>query len=96
MKWFRFPSVRDVLAYESLSETGFGILPTLPAFRPNLYVDISAFRERKLDLMALYCGEMGTFPFPRSAEVMRAQAALHGSAAGCAAAEAFMLLKGIR
>jgi len=95
-KWFRHGSVRRVLAYETLSETDFGLDPDRKGFRPNVYIDISGHLEKKLEIMHLYDGELAAPPFPRSAEAVRALAALRGSAAGCGAAEAFMLLKETR
>jgi len=95
-KSFRHPSVRSVYAYETLSETEFGMRPDDPGFHPNLFVDISAWLDRKVEIMKLFAGEMGTFPFPRSEECLRAQAMLRGSQAGLHAAEAFMVLKEIR
>lgn len=95
-KSFRHPSVKRVLAYETLSETEFGLRPDDPGFRPNVFVDIAAQLERKLGVLRLFAGELGEFPFPRSETCVRAQAALRGSQAGTAAAEAFMLLKEIR
>lgn len=91
-KSFNHPSVCRVLAYEALSETDFGINPAL-AFRPNSFSDISAELEEKLRIMGFFAGETGAFPFPRSAEALRALAAVRGVVAGCAAAEAFMVLK---
>jgi LmbE family N-acetylglucosaminyl deacetylase len=91
-KWFRNPSVRRVMAYETISETGFG-LSSERIFHPNYFVDISEFLERKLEVMAVYNSEMDEFPFPRSAEAVRAQAAVRGAASGFAAAEAFQLLR---
>lgn len=91
-KWFRHPSVRRVLAYETISETGFG-LGAESCFCPNYFVDISAFLERKLEIMAIYETELGDFPFPRSLEAIRALAAVRGAAAGFKAAEAFQLLR---
>lgn len=95
-KSFRHPSVKRVYAYETLSETEFGLRPDDPGFRPNLFVDIGDRLERKLKILHMYAGEMGAFPFPRSEECVRAQAALRGSLAGVRAAEAFMVLKEIR
>ena len=91
-KWFRFPTVRRVLAYETLSETDFGIDPTEAPFRPNTFSDISAHLEEKMALVREYQTELADFPFPRSEEALRAQAAVRGAQAGCKAAEAFMLL----
>lgn len=95
-KTFRYPSIRKIYAYETLSETEFGLRPDDSGFRPNLFLDISAWLEKKIEIMRMYSGEMGAFPFPRSEECIRAQAALRGSQAGAMAAEAFMILKEIR
>jgi LmbE family N-acetylglucosaminyl deacetylase len=92
-KWFRYPSVKRVLAYETLSETDFGINPDSNGFRPNVFVDISEFLKQKLEIMRVFKSELGEFPFPRSEQAIRALAALRGASAGCEAAEAFMLLK---
>lgn len=95
-KSFRQPSVRRLLAYETLSETEFGMRTDDAGFRPNVFVDTTAYIERKLEMMRLFAGEMAEFPFPRSETCLRAQSALRGSQAGVRAAEAFMLLKEIR
>lgn len=95
IKTFRYPSVRSVRAYETLSETEYGVKPEDPGFRPNLFVDISDFLDRKLEIMAIYASEMAQFPFPRSDVALRAQAQLRGTQCGATAAEAFMLLKEI-
>jgi LmbE family N-acetylglucosaminyl deacetylase len=91
-KWFRYPSINRILAYETLSETDFG-LSTEQAFRPNVFVDIESFLDRKLQAMEVYKSEMGEFPFPRSREAIRALAAVRGAASGFKAAEAFELLR---
>lgn len=94
-KPFRYPSVRRVLVYETPSETDFGLDPDRGGFRPNVYVDVTAHLERKLEVLRLYAGEMGVHPFPRNEDAIRARAILHGSVAGAPAAEAFMLLREI-
>lgn len=94
-KWFRYPFVKRILACDIVSETDFGLAPDGLAFRPNFYVDISAWLDRKIAIMRLYEGEMGEHPFPRSELAMRALASLRGAQSGFAAAEAFMLLKEI-
>lgn len=90
-KWFRYPSIRRVRVYETPSETGFGLGSDV--FHPNLFSDITPHLDSKLAAMRLYEGEMGTFPFPRSEEAIRALAALRGSQCGRNAAEAFMSLR---
>jgi len=94
-KWFRFESIKRILAYETLSETDFAINPDINAFTPNVFVDISEFLQEKLQIMQIYKSEMGLFPFPRSEKAIVALSQIRGAAAGCEAAEAFMLLKEI-
>jgi LmbE family N-acetylglucosaminyl deacetylase len=91
-KWFRYPFVRRVLAYETVSETESG-LDVGCIFQPNVFVDIEKSLERKLEIMAIYQSELGAFPFPRSIEAVRALAKLRGMASGFMAAEAFQLLR---
>ena len=91
-KWFRYPSVKRVLAYETLSETDFG-LGADQGFRPNVFVNIEPFLNDKLRAMEIYASELGAFPFPRSNEAVRALASLRGAASGFRAAEAFELLR---
>lgn len=50
-KVFRYPSIRSVLAYETLSETEFGLKPEDPGFRPNLFINIGAYLDRKIEIM---------------------------------------------
>lgn len=95
-KSFRYPSIRAVYVYETLSETEFGLRTDDPGFRPNHFVDISRWLEKKIEIMRSYAGEMGEFPFPRSETCIRAQAALRGSQAGTIAAEAFMMVREVR
>jgi len=92
-KWFRYPSIKRVLAYETLSETDFGLGTDKGGFCPNVFVDIEPFLDQKLRAMEIYKSEVGAFPFPRSHEAIRALAAVRGVAAGFKAAEAFHLLR---
>lgn len=94
-KWFRYPSIRRVLCYETLSETEFGLNPEGAKFMPNSFVDISSYIDRKIEIAQMYETEMGEFPFPRSAKAFRALAEVRGAACGCLAAESFMLLREI-
>lgn len=91
-KWFRYPSVKRVLAYETLSETDFG-LGVSQAFRPNVFINIEPYLDHKLRAMDIYSSELGNFPFPRSHEAIRALATIRGAVSGFMAAEAFELLR---
>lgn len=91
-KWFRYPSVKRVLAYETLSETDFGLYPSL-TFRPNYFVNIQEYLETKMKAMNVYSSELGVHPFPRSLDAIKALAILRGATSGFKAAEAFELLR---
>ena len=93
-KWFRSPSIKRILAYETLSETEFGLEPS-KRFHPNVYVNIEGFLETKLKAMSIYSSEIQNFPFPRSSEAISALAVLRGSTSGFKEAEAFELLREI-
>jgi len=94
-KWFRYPSIRRVLAYETLSETEFGLDQQNP-FQPNVFVNISEYLERKVKLLKIYQSELEKFPFPRSEEAIRALAHLRGSQSGFKAAESFVMLRELK
>lgn len=94
-KSFRYPFVKKVLAYETLSETDFGINPDHNGFRPNLFVDISKYLDKKIEIMKMFESEIGDFPFPRSEKAIRSLAAVRGAACGAQAAESFMILREI-
>lgn len=95
-KSFRYPSIRCIRAYETLSETDFSLADgAVSAFSPNCFVDISDYLPGKLDALSLYGSEMGQHPFPRSEQSVKALATLRGTVAGCDAAEAFMTLREI-
>ena len=95
-KTFRYPSIRDVLVYETLSETNFNINPLYPSFTPNIYIDISPFFERKLQLLQNYDSEFLPHPFARSLDSVKSLAMLRGSEISQPFAESFWLLKSIQ
>ncbi len=92
-KSFRYPFVKQVLMYETISETEFA--PALPekAFIPNYFVDVTPWHAEKLELMGIYASEMGEHPFPRSLRNMEALATFRGASVGVEYAEAFQLIK---
>ena len=91
-KVFRAPFIRQILAYETISETD--ALPRMneSLFNPNVYLDISDYLEKKVQLMRIYESEGGEFPFPRSGEAITALAKYRGSQSGLLAAEAYELV----
>lgn len=91
-KWFRYPSLKRILAYETLSETDC-ILDVEVAFKPNFFIDITTHLEKKIQLLSCYQSELGEFPFPRSETAVRSLAQVRGAQSGFLAAEAFQLLR---
>ena len=89
-KWFRFPTIKKILSYETLSETNWS--QNNGFFKPNVFIDISKYLEQKIRIMNIYKTEIEPFPFPRNEKTIRAQSALNGSQSGFKAAEAFELL----
>lgn len=88
--------VRDIYAFEVPSSTEWAFQRVEPAFRPNVFLDVSATLEIKIQAMSCYKSEVRKFPHPRSPEALRAIAARWGSVVGFQAAEAFDLVRSVR
>jgi len=95
-KQFRYPFIKRVLMYETLSETEFTPALSENAFIPNVFIDISDYLEEKLKIMELYNTEIMPDPLPRSKYSIKALAAYRGSRIGVQYAEAFQSLLEIR
>jgi LmbE family N-acetylglucosaminyl deacetylase len=95
-KSFRFPYIKNIKVYETLSETDFSINPDAKPFQPDFYFDITDFLDEKTKLMSLYESEVAPSPFPRNGDALEALARLRGQVAGCRYAEAFMTLKNVQ
>lgn len=94
-KSFRYPSIKKIVMMETLSETEFAPSTKEDSFIPNMFVDITDFIERKIEIMNIYKNEIGSHPFPRSERNIRVLATFRGATAGCEYAESFMMLKEI-
>lgn len=94
-KSFRYPFVKKVYMMETLSETEFAPSTKEDSFIPNVFVDISEFMDKKIEIMNIFESEVGEHPFPRSERNLRALATLRGATCGSEYAESFMLLKEI-
>ncbi len=92
LKWFRNPCFKRVLVYETISETDFNMNPDSRGFRPNVFINVSKYFTKKLNIFSIYRSEKAEFPFPRSREALESLASLRGAASGFNKAEAFMLL----
>lgn len=92
-KWFRYPFVKKVMVYETLSETELSMSTGDSGFKPNVFVNITPYFDRKWEIMRTFQSEIGQFPFPRSFESIDALCTMRGTTCGYHKAEAFMLLK---
>ncbi|MDO2951788.1 PIG-L deacetylase family protein [Aeromonas simiae] len=94
-KSFRYPFVKKIMVYETMSETDFGMKPEDGGFRPNVFIDIGPYLAKKLDILGIFESEIGDFPFPRSRKALQSLAYVRGAQCNAEAAEAFMLIKEI-
>jgi LmbE family N-acetylglucosaminyl deacetylase len=92
-KHFNFPFIKRVLMYETVSETEFAPPLAENYFLPNVYIDVTRFFDKKLEIMKTYKSEVMPGFLPRSVSTLKALSMYRGSAMGVEYAEAFMLLK---
>jgi LmbE family N-acetylglucosaminyl deacetylase len=92
-KSFRRPYIKKIMMMETISETEFSSVSNSSYFKPNVYVDVSDYLAKKIEIMRIYGSELKEFPFPRSEDNIKALAMFRGASAGYQFSEAFMLLK---
>jgi N-acetylglucosamine malate deacetylase 1 len=83
----------EVYAYETLSETNWNAPYLSAGFTPNVFVDITEHLEAKIAAIRAYATQLEPFPHERSEPAIRALATLRGATSGCAAAEAFVMIR---
>lgn len=92
-KSFNFDFVKNLLVYETLSETHISMMSDKNDFIPNLWIDINKQINKKIDIMKIYKSEFKKFPHPRSIDCIKSLAKLRGSEVNLLAAEAFKVLR---
>jgi N-acetylglucosamine malate deacetylase 1 len=95
-KSFRYPFIKKIYMIETLSETEFAPSSKEDSFIPNVFVNISKYMNKKLEIMKVFESEIAEHPFPRSERNIKALGTLRGATCGCEYAESFVLLKEIR
>ena len=95
-KIFRYPFIKKIYMMETLSETEFSLSTKEDSFVPNVFIDISKYMNKKIEIMNIYESEIGKHLFPRCEKNMRALATYRGATSGCDYAESFMLIKEIK
>ena len=95
-KSFRYPYIKKVLLYETLSETEFSAPNSKNSFTPNIFHDITPFMSRKIDIMKIYKTEIMEGFLPRSESSLKSLARYRGSRINVEYAEAFELVISIK
>jgi LmbE family N-acetylglucosaminyl deacetylase len=88
-------SVKEIYAYETLSETEWAAPFADDAFIPTCFVDVENSLQAKLEAMKCFKSQLRNFPNPRSLETIEALAKFRGATVGFKAAEAFMVIRQI-
>ena len=86
---------RQILCYETVSESHWPAPGMEQTFAPQHYVDITEHLDAKLRAMAQYGTQVRPAPDARSLEAIEALARWRGSVVGVGAAEAFAVVREI-
>lgn len=87
------PQLKEIFAYETLSETEWNVPSVDNAFIPDTWNDITDYIETKKDAMKCYVSQLREAPNPRSIESIDALARLRGSTVGYMFAECFITIR---
>ena len=87
--------VRRILSFETLSSTDAAPSQIHRVFLPTMFVDISDFIDRKIEIMAMFETETHGDHMPRGASSIRALARHRGATMNTPYAEAFSLIREI-
>lgn len=82
-KTFRYPFIKKIYMIETLSETEFAPSSVTDSFIPNVFVDISDFMDKKLEIMRVFESEISPHPFPRNEINIKALATFRGATCAC-------------
>ena len=87
--------VKRLLTFEVVSSTEWQPSGSNSVFQPNWFEDVSITIDRKIEALKEYEMEMRQWPHARSLQNIEYVAKYRGASVGCAAAEAFMLIREI-
>lgn len=90
---FANSSVKNIYAYETLSETEWASPYAGEPFSPNHFIDVSNVFHKKLDAMRRYESQLRSFPHPRSLDAIDALSMVRGSTISVRHAEAFVTIR---
>ena len=86
-------NIKEVMMYETLSETHWNIECVEGGFLPNVFNEIYDFLDLKLRAVQAYESQLKFFPDVRSVEALRSLAIVRGAIVGMRAAEGFMSVR---
>ena len=86
-------SPKNVLLYETLSETHWNVPNVEPSFQPNFFVNIDKTIKNKIDALKIYKSQINENSPSRSIEAVKSLAQFRGSQNGCKYAEAFQIVR---
>ena len=87
--------IKNLVAYETLSETHWNAPYLEPNFTPNLVVNITEEFEKKLEALECFKSQIDKKEGPRSLEAVKALAKFRGSQSGFQYGEAFYVIRQI-
>jgi len=85
--------VKQILCYETVSETHWSAAYVESSFEPQLWVDISDYLPTKIEAMRKYKSQLCAEPHPRSIGAISSLAKWRGSVVGMSAAECFVTIR---
>lgn len=89
--------VQRIYCFETPSSTEFNFTRKQKnLFNPNLFVDVSKFIDKKIELLKIYKNELRPWPHSRSLRSIKNLALYRGSQIGVKFAEAFVVLREVR
>lgn len=80
----------EVYVYEIPSSTNWSPPFRSSGYMPQVYVDITPYIDRKLEILSLFEDQIFPYPHARSLDAVRAYAMMRGSSVGVAYAETLM------
>lgn len=85
-------TVKELYTFETLSSTEWNF-DKKGVFRPNVYIDIEPYMQKKIDAMLEYQSELCDYPHPRSIEGIKLLAEYRGMVVGKKYVEAYELIR---
>ena len=88
-------TVKEIYAYETLSETEWAEPYASEVFFPTKFIDATKTFEYKLKAMTCFESQLKAFPNPRSIKALTALAEFRGATVGLELAESFIVIRQI-